>query len=119
MSNPLGQLRTVMMNVKDMDKACRFYGDTMGLSLQFRDGDRWAAFDAGGVTLGLAGQSERAAEKIALNFKVADVEQAVDHIVASGGRLESAVVTGAHERRASVRDADGHLIILYSPLPKT
>ena len=118
MTEPIGRFSTLMISVKNMDEACTFYGTTMGLSLKFRDGDHWAAFDAGGITLALAGASERTSDSIALNFKVPDVEQALAQILAGGGRLESEAITGGHERRAAVRDCDGNLIHLYSPVPK-
>ena|SRR6185437_345306 len=114
MTEPIGQFRTLMISVKDMDQACAFYGTTMKLPLKFRDGDRWAAFDVGGVTLALAGSAERSGDLIALNFKVPDVEEALKQVLAGGGRLESEPVTGGHERRAAVRDCDGTLIHLYS-----
>src|SRR5205085_1953892 len=40
--------------VTDMDRAVRFYTETLGLGLAFRAGDAWARIDAGmGLTLGL------------------------------------------------------------------
>jgi lactoylglutathione lyase len=118
MPEPIGQLSTLMINVEDMDKACAFYANTMGLRLKFRDGARWAAFDAGGVTLALAGAGERPNAPISLNFKVTNLEQALQRVLADGGRLETETVTTAHESRAAVRDVDGHLIHLYSPVAK-
>jgi lactoylglutathione lyase len=118
MPEPIGQLSTIMINVDDMDQACAFYANTMGLRLKFRDGARWAAFDAGGVTLALAGAGERPNAPISMNFKVANVDQALSQILANGGRLETATVTTAHESRAAVRDVNGHLIHLYSPVAK-
>jgi predicted enzyme related to lactoylglutathione lyase len=118
MANATGQLGMVILNVKDMDKACSFYEKTMGLRLKFRDGDRWAAFDAGGTTLALAGGAERLADPISINFKVPDVDIALRQIVNGGGYLETDVVAGDHETRAAIRDLDGHLICLHSPLTK-
>ena len=40
--------------VTDMDRAVRFYTETLGLKLQYRAGDEWASIDAGsGLILGL------------------------------------------------------------------
>jgi lactoylglutathione lyase len=83
MPEPIGQLSTLMINVEDMDKACAFYANTMGLRLKFRDGARWAAFDAGGVTLALAGAGERPNAPMSLNFKVANVDHALSQILAT------------------------------------
>jgi predicted enzyme related to lactoylglutathione lyase len=106
-----------MLNVEDMDKACAFYQGTVGLPLKFRDGNRWAAFDAGGVTLALAGQAERGPSPVALNFKVENVPAEVERLVAAGARVVSGPAPGAHEIRASLRDGDGHVINLFSPKP--
>src|SRR5579871_2736730 len=40
--------------VSDMDRAVRFYSETLGLKLAFRAGNEWASIDAGqGFTIGL------------------------------------------------------------------
>ncbi len=118
MKNPLGQLRTVMLNVNDMDQACAFYADVMGLSLKFRDGGVWAAFDAGGLTLALAGQTEKAQNPVALNFKVENVAEALRKALAGGAVLVSPEKAGPHEIRATIRDGSGHVINFYCPAIK-
>lgn len=48
------QLRTAMLFVKDLPRMRRFYAEALGLTeLPERQGDGWAEFAAGGVTLGL------------------------------------------------------------------
>ena len=40
--------------VSDMDRAVRFYTETLGLKMEYRAGDHWAQIDAGnGFKLGL------------------------------------------------------------------
>jgi predicted enzyme related to lactoylglutathione lyase len=107
-----------MLNVEDMDKACAFYGNVMGLPLKFRQENMWAAFDAGGVTLALAGQAEKAQNPVALNFKVENVADATNTAVAGGAILMAPEKKGGHEIRATVKDTNGHLINFYSPAPK-
>ncbi len=46
---------TVWMPVDDMDRAVKFYGQTLGLSVK-SEGDDWSEFDANGVTIGLNGR---------------------------------------------------------------
>lgn len=118
MTNPIGQLRTVMLNVEDMDNACAFYADVMGLPLKFRQENLWAAFDAGGVTLALAGQTEKAQNPVALNFKVETVADAIRKALEGGAVLVAPEKNGGHEVRATVRDTSGHLINFYSPAPR-
>lgn len=112
---PIGQVRSVVLGVEDMDEACRFYGDILGFALKVRDGDRWAAYDGGGVTVALAGGTERPPDATALSIKVADVAAAVRRVLDGGGVLVADPTEGPHEIRAAVRDTAGHLVYLYSP----
>src|SRR5437016_1990145 len=44
----------ITVYVSDMDRAVRFYSETLGLKLAYRFGDHWAAVEAGkGLTIGL------------------------------------------------------------------
>ena len=78
---PLGTLRTMVLRVADVEAACRFYSDTLGLAARFRNGDRWAEFDAGGIRVALAGGPEPP-EPVTLSIKVADVNAAAQRAVA-------------------------------------
>lgn len=119
MSRAVGRLGNVILGVDDIGEACAFYQDTLGLALKFRDGDRWAAFDAGGVTLAIAAGSEKpVGSAMAISFKVDDVKDTLRTALAGGARLIADVIEGRHERRATVQDRNGHLIHFYSPAVK-
>jgi len=119
MDGPIGRLGNVILPVEDLGRAVDFYQRTLGLALKFRDGDRWAAFDAGGVTLALAGGAERPpGNVIALSFKVENVAAALARAVADGAVLAAPAAEGPHEIRGAVKDRAGHLIYFYSPRPK-
>ena len=110
-------LRQVIVPVDDVSAAVSSYGETLGLELRFQDGERWAAFDAGGLTFALAGPGEQpAGGGIAVGVKVADLEAAIAQIEADGGELVDAPTKGEHERRATCRDSHGTTIALYEPL---
>src|SRR3954451_18687171 len=48
----------VTLYVSDMDRAVRFYSETLGLRLAYRFGNHWAAVEAGkGLTIGLHPES--------------------------------------------------------------
>lgn len=115
----LGTVRQVVVPVDDIDAALAYYRDELGLALKFQDGDRFAAFALGELTLALAGPGEQPAGSggIALGVKVEDLQQAIDAVLQSGGSLLAEPHTGAHERRATVRDRFGVLVALYEPLP--
>lgn len=119
MAETIGTLSSVMIQVKEMDEACAFYGDVLGFKLKFRDGDRWAAFDAGGITLALAGEGERPSqvvtENVALNIKVADTAYAMERSLWGGARLLEEPKTTSHEIRATVQDPSGRIINFYTP----
>jgi predicted enzyme related to lactoylglutathione lyase len=113
---PPEKIGNVMVAVPDLDAACAFYGDVMGLTLKFRDGDRFAAFDGGGVTLALvSGEEDVTSGETAPGFKVADVAGAVDELVAAGASVVVATTEGPHEIRAVVRDPAGNALVLYGP----
>lgn len=118
MAEAIGTLSSIMIEVRDMDDACKFYGDVMGFKLKFRDGDRWAAFDAGTVTLALAARDElpqqSPRETSAINVKVADVGHATQRSLRGGAKLVSEMKTTAHETRATVQDPSGRLINFYT-----
>lgn len=114
-SAALGDVRSVVLSVANMDRACDYYGRGLGLSLLFRDGDRWAAFSGGDFNLALAGAGQRIASEMAVNIKVPDVAAALERAAAAGGTVVEQPSRGAHEVRGAFRDLDGHLFYVYSP----
>ena len=106
------RLGNVLIPVTDLDEAIAFYG----LPVKFRDGDRFAALDGGGVTVALAGPAEHITASAAPSYKVDDVPQAVQELEARGGEVVRAPESGPHETRAVLRDPSGNVFVLYSPL---
>jgi hypothetical protein len=47
-------VRMVVLSTDDLDESIRFYTETLGMSLKFRDGAHYAALDGGSITLALA-----------------------------------------------------------------
>ena len=110
------RLGTVLYVVDDLSAAVAFYRDALGLPVRFRDGDRFAAIDAGGVTLGLTGPAEDVTDgSVAASFKVADVPAAVRALTAAGAALVRGPEAGPHEVRAVLRDPAGNPLVLYAP----
>lgn len=119
MERLIGRLGNVILPADDFGRAVDFYQYVLGLPLKFRDGDRWAAFDAGGITLALAGGAERPpGNAIALSFKVENVAAALARAVADGAVPVAPAAEGPHEIRGAVKDRAGHLIYFYSPRPR-
>jgi predicted enzyme related to lactoylglutathione lyase len=111
------KLGNVLIPVSDLDKAVTFYSEVLGLTVKFRDGDRFAALDGGGVTIALAASEEQVAGPVtAPSYKVGDVAEAVRDLTAAGAEVLSGPETGPHEVRAVLRDPSGNVFILYSAL---
>lgn len=119
----------VVLIVDDLDRALRFYNEVLGLKLGHRSGD-YAQLDTGATrlalytrsamatTLGMSLEAPRpAAPGFEIGFKVADVDAAVNELIARG---VSSVVPPTDrfwgQRTAYVRDPDGHLIELAQEL---
>jgi predicted enzyme related to lactoylglutathione lyase len=110
-------LRGALLPVEDLGAALRFYSDTLGWTLRFRDGDRYASWDAGGTNIALAAPVEHPVEgRQALLVKVRDVPRAVAVLSDAGVDILLAPVNGPDKVRAAVRDAAGNIISLYAPL---
>ncbi|WP_181870990.1 VOC family protein [Sphaerisporangium album] len=117
MSAHAQKVGNVLIPVSDLDKAVAFYSETLGLKVKFRDGDRFAALDGGGVTVALAASAEQVAGAVtAPSYKVGDVAEAVEDLTAAGAELVSGPETGPHEVRAVLRDPSGNTLVLYSSL---
>ena len=110
-----GDVRSVVLSVRDMDVSCRFYGEGLGLSLLFRDGDSWALFSGVDFNLALAGPGQRLPDRTAVNVKVQDVAAALLTVAQAGAEVVQSVTAGEHEIRGAFRDPDGHLFYVYSP----
>jgi predicted enzyme related to lactoylglutathione lyase len=102
----------VLIPVADLDEAIAFYG----LPVKFRDGDRFAALNGGGVTIALAGPAEHVTASAAPSFKVDSVRTAVLDLVSRGAEVVREPEDGPHETRAVLRDPSGNVFVLYSPL---
>jgi predicted enzyme related to lactoylglutathione lyase len=105
----------VLYPASDVGAAIDFYGGVLGLPTKFRDGDRYAALDGGGVTLAIAGPEEDVAGgNVAASFRVTDVTAAVQRVEAAGGTVVRAAERGPHEIRAVVADPWGNPVVLYA-----
>ena len=110
------RIGTVLHPVPDVAAAVAFYGEVLGFGQKFVDGDRYAALDAGGVTLALAGPAEDVTDGVAaVSVKVPDVGAMLTAIEAAGGATLRAAEQGPHEVRAVARDPWGNTLVVYGP----
>jgi lactoylglutathione lyase len=110
-------IRMVVLSTDDLDESIRFYTETLGMSLKFRDGAHYAALDGGSVTLALATAVDHPMPgHVVVGIKTADVDAAAEAIEANGGAVVKQPYNDAHERRAVVYDHKGNGLVFYSPL---
>jgi predicted enzyme related to lactoylglutathione lyase len=112
----VSHLGNIHYPVTDLETALAFYTSVFNLKPKFVDGQRYAALDAGGTTLALAGPEEDLTDgAVAASFKVDDVQTALDAIEAAGGSVVQPPAAGPHELRAVVSDPWGNTLIVYGP----
>ena len=112
-------VRMIILSTDDLDESIRFYNETLGMPLKFRDGAHFAALDGGAVTLALATAIDHPVPgQIVVGIKTDDVDAAAKAIEASGGGIIKGPYDDAHERRAVVYDNKGNGLVFYSPLSR-
>ncbi len=113
------EVRMIILSTDDLDESIRFYSETLGMPLKFRDGGHFAALDGGSVTLALATAVDHPIPgKVVVGIKTADVDAAAKAIEASGGGIVKGPYDDAHERRAVVYDNKGNGLVFYRPLSR-
>lgn len=111
-------IRMVLLSTDDLDESIRFYADTLGMALKFRDGSHYAALDGGSITLALATSIDHPMPgKVVVGVKTADVDAAAGKVEAKGGAIVKGPYNDEHERRAVVYDHNGNGLVFYSPRP--
>jgi lactoylglutathione lyase len=111
------QVKLIILSTDDLDESIKFYSDTLGMALKFRDGAHFAALDGGPVTLALATEVDHPIPgQVVIGIKTDDVDGAAKAIEAHGGGIVKGPYDDAHERRAVVYDNKGNGIVFYKPL---
>jgi predicted enzyme related to lactoylglutathione lyase len=130
-----GTLENIRLLVDDFDGCFRFYRDVMGLKPVWgKEGSNYASFAAGKATLSIFMRRlmsrdmetqhlpycAEAQDRVLLAFHVDDLEAEVESILSKGWQLSMCVTPHPDYgmRTAHLRDPDGNLIELYSPLPR-
>jgi predicted enzyme related to lactoylglutathione lyase len=117
----LDQIGQISINAHDVDRAASFYQDKLGLKHLFTVPGRMAFFDCGGIRLMLAlpERPDLDHPSSILYFKVADIEQAYEALVASGVRFETKPTLVAPMATydlwlAEFRDSENNVLALMS-----
>lgn len=111
-------LRMFVLQTDDLEASIAFYVAGLGMTLKFRDGDRYAAIDGGPITIALATPADHPLPgEVVMGLKTTDVDTSLTSMLQSGAKLVREAYDDLHERRAVVRDPAGNAIVLYSALP--
>ncbi len=108
----------VTVYVSNMDRAVRFYSETLGLKLAYRFGDNWAAVELGkGLTIGLhpASKEMPAGRKgsMAIGLELdSSIQEAVKTLESKGVRFQGPVNEGKAGAFVGFEDPDGNPLYL-------
>ena len=101
----------VTILVADLERAVRYYRDTLGLALAFRAGDEWAQLTAPGLTIGLhpidASRAAAPRELVSLGFGVEHLESAMAALQEKGVKFKDGITENPGVRLAHFADPDG------------
>ena len=112
-------VRMVILSTDDLDESIRFYTETLGMTLKFRDGAHYAALDGGSITIALATAVDHPMPgKVVVGIRTDDVDAAAKAVEADGGAIVKGPYDDAHERRAVVYDHQGNGLVFYRPLSR-
>ena len=113
------QVKLIILSTDDLDESIKFYRDTLGMALKFRDGAHFAALDGGPVTFALATEVDHPIPgQVVVGIKTDDVDAAAKAVEAGGGSIVKGPYDDAHERCAVVYDNKGNGVALYKPLAR-
>jgi hypothetical protein len=94
------KLNALLLPVATLESTVSLLQDVLGLTLKFRDADRYAAFVSTPLSLTLASDAERIIDKPALVIQVErDIELVVDRLTAAGILVVRPIEKGPHELR--------------------
>jgi predicted enzyme related to lactoylglutathione lyase len=121
----LSAIEQIAVNVHDIERAVRFYRDTLGMKHLFTVPPNLAFFDCGGIRLmlSLPAKPEFDHPSSIIYFNVENIEQAAQTLSARGVQFEEqpafvADMGSYNLWLAAFRDSESNLLALMSHVPK-
>src|SRR5688572_23236104 len=122
----LSQIGQIFINVKDVERAVKFYRDTLGIKFLFQAPPNLAFFDCGGVRLmmGIADKPEFNHPASIIYYKVADIQAAHQTLESQGVDFISephlvAKMPDYDLWLADFRDSEQNVLVLMSEVPRS
>ena len=108
----------ISIQVRDMNRATRFYAETLGLQLNPLTGGNWPEFETGNVTLAVVVPEELGLEFEPLPFgsvaiRVPDVGEARAKLEAAGIEFERDTFDSSVCHMAFFRDSEGNGLMIH------
>ncbi len=104
---------TAFYDVQDMDRAVKFYTETLGFPLKVRFGDNWAEVDAGSISIGLHPTEDGAPVSsdggATVSFAVDNLEAVVEHLKGRGVEVGE-IRSPPRGKFVMVRDSEGNYL---------
>ncbi|HEY3174855.1 MAG TPA: VOC family protein [Candidatus Polarisedimenticolia bacterium] len=121
----LSAIGQISVRVRDLERAMRFYRDTLGMKFLFTAPPQMAFFDCGGIRLmlGVPEKPEFDHPGSIIYYRVSDIQGAAEHLRGKGVRFESDPHLVARLQThdlwlAFLRDPEDNLLALMSEVPK-
>ncbi len=104
--------------VTDLDRALRFYGETLGLRRNEKANPDWPEFETGNVTLSLVrpeqiGREEFTQNTMPIALRVPDVAEARARLEAEGVGFKTETMDSEVCHMAVFSDPDGNALVLH------
>jgi glyoxylase I family protein len=131
MDSPSFKVHGVRYQTRDVNRAVAFYTGRLGFTLKHQQGTAFAAVSCGAVDLLLSGPESSGARPMPdglqqepggwnrLVLAVADLEQAVKALKASGVRFRNDILSGPGGKQIQLLDPDGNPIELFEPAQRS
>ncbi|MAQ56130.1 MAG: glyoxalase [Rhodospirillales bacterium] len=109
------KLQNTYYITENMDKSVEFYRDCLGLSVSFRDKNKWTQMKAGEVNFSLSSVEEGAsgATGAVVIFEVDDIKSYCLKLKESGAEIIEERDMGDHGKSLTFKDPDGNLVQLF------
>ena len=114
------RIQSVYSVANNMDRAQRFYESALGLSLKFRDGERWCQFSVGNTNFALSAPAEApvAAKGSVVVFEAESLDGVRQQVEEGGGKFLSTRDMGSHGAVVTFQDPEGNLFQVFAKAPK-